>query len=119
MKISMLLSMLAILCLLGCPVQAEEGKVVTITGVVYVSYDDDGKVATVAVTDDAQTVYNITVDEKARKMAVEMDGLRATITGKSTSKGGNTWVTLKTYKAAKEEEVAEEQVPETNVHDDW
>ncbi|MFW5856870.1 MAG: hypothetical protein ACOCX4_03245 [Planctomycetota bacterium] len=100
--------------------RAEETKV-TITGDVSAIYDEafekiEGARVSVWTTDEegneTRTVYNVTMDEKGKKLAEELDGEEAQVSGTLAKKGDpakpELWLTVKSYTRVAAEDEAEE-----------
>jgi len=87
--------------------QAEEIKTVTVKGMVNVTEDDDGNITGVLLKGDFEA-YTIVLDEKGLRLGGEMDGEQVEVTGVIAEQGGKKFLTVKSFKAVVEEEIAED-----------
>jgi len=72
----------------------------TVTGTVSCEKDGDGNVKSVSVKCDDGTKYSVTNDDNGKKLAKEMDGKKATVSGDVTEKDEQKWLKVASYKAA-------------------
>ena len=75
---------------------------VTLTGEVNVTRDDDDNIVAATLTV-GETDYKITLDEKGKKLAGEMDGKKVEVTGTVTEKDDEKCLTVESYKEVPEE----------------
>jgi hypothetical protein len=72
----------------------------TVTGSVTCEKDGDGNVTNVSLKTDDGTKYTVTTDDNGKKLAKELDGKKATVTGDVTEKDETKWLKVSSYKAA-------------------
>lgn len=80
-----------------CETGFAEPKKVTLKGEVSVTRDDDKNIIEATLTADGND-YCITLDEKGKKLAAEMDGKQVEVTGTVTEKDDEKWLTVESYK---------------------
>jgi hypothetical protein len=71
---------------------------VTLTGQVTVTEDDDFNVTDVTLKGTDGKTYSVTLDEKGKKLGIEMDGAKVQVVGTVAEKGGKMWLTVMSYK---------------------
>jgi ribosomal protein S17 len=74
----------------------------TVVGTVSSVKDDKGEVKTISLKVDDATTYAVTVDDNGKKLAKELDGKKASVTGEVAEKDGKKTITVKSFKAAEE-----------------
>ena len=108
------------------PAAAPEVNLTTITGTVKARFDDQKALvgASINVVEDSKekegekvtTYYRITLDDNGKKLATELDGKMAKVTGvlSEIEKDGkkSTYITVKEYTEVKEEKKVEEKKAE-------
>jgi hypothetical protein len=62
--------------------------------------DDDGTVLMVTLTGDDGKEYNVDLDDNGKKLAKDLNGKRAAVTGAVEDKDGVLTITVKSFKAA-------------------
>ena len=81
----------------------EQPKEVTVAGIVRAMEDDDGAIVSVKIKVDDKTAYNVTMDEKGKKLGDEMWSSKVEVTGQVSVKDNEQWLTVKSYKEFPEE----------------
>ncbi len=99
--VAMLVSML--FCSVGLAAEEAGTDVVTVEGVVSVVRDANDQITSVQLAAKDGTVYQITLDDKGIALGDEMEGEEAQVHGKVSEKDGAKWLTVLSFKAAKEE----------------
>ncbi len=99
--VAMLVSLL--FCSVGLAADEPGTDVVTVEGMVSVVRDANDQITSVQLTADDGSVYQITLDAKGIALGDEMEDEQAQVHGKVSEKDGAKWLTVLSYKAAKEE----------------
>ena len=84
----------------------------TMIGYVKTVYDDEYNAKSADFRTLENVSYNITLNDKGKKLAEDCDGEKVEVTGSITKKDGKNWITVESYKTIASEETESDD-------DDW
>ncbi len=99
--VAMLVSML--FCSLGLAAETAEPKAVSVEGMVSVQRDANDMITSVQLAAKDGVTYQVVLDAKGMALGDEMEGEEVQVEGKISEKDGAKWLTVLSFKAAKEE----------------